>query len=104
MSHTTDKLEGFEELLEATGRTFTHGATPFRGLVKRLHPESEEFDLTPTDDDSVLVSAFRSEVPVNALRVGANLSDSDGFRYRVTRIQRSPNSLIVRMECVVLNP
>lgn len=104
MSHTTDQLEGFQELLQATGRTFTHGATPFRGLVKRLQPESEEYDLTPSDDDSVLISAFRSEIPTDALKVGASLTDEDGFLYRVTRLHRSPNTLITRVECAVLNP
>lgn len=104
MSHTVDQLEGFEELLEATGRTFTHESRSFRGIVKRLQPESEEYDLTPSDDDSVLVSAFRSEIPTDAMKVGASLTDEEGFHYRVTRIHRLPNTLIARLECIVLNP
>jgi hypothetical protein len=104
MSHATDQLEGFADLMDATGRSFLHGTEPFRGLVKRLKPESEEYDLTPTDDDTVLLSAFRSEIPAAALKVGATLTDGEGFIYRVTRLQRTPNHLIARLECVVVNP
>ncbi|MGC9452651.1 MAG: hypothetical protein ACP5I4_14525 [Oceanipulchritudo sp.] len=104
MSHTTDQLEGFEDLLAATGRVFLHNTEQFRGLVKRLQPDTEEYDLTPTDDDTILLSALRSEIPAAAVKVGASLSDADGFSYRVTRIQRTPNSLIARVECAVLNP
>lgn len=104
MSHEADQFEGFEDLLEASGRVFLQGTEQFRALVKRLQPENEDYDLTPTDDDSVLVSAFRSEVPAGAIAVGQSFSDSEGFQYRVTRIHRSPNSIITRLECIVLNP
>lgn len=104
MSHEADQLEGFEDLLEATGKGLLHGTTQFRGLIKRLQPQGEEYDLTPTDDDAVLISALRSEIPAEALKVGASITDNDSFFYRVTRIQRSPNSLIARIECAVLNP
>ena len=61
----------------------------------------------PATQDGIelqLVSAFRSEIPSDALKVGASLTDEDGFLYRVTRLHRSPNSLIARVECAVLNP
>lgn len=104
MSQDADQLEGFEELLEAFGRTLISGTEQFRGLVKTLNPETEAFDLTPTDDDSVSISALRSEIPATVVRPGASLTDSDGFSYRVTRIRRSPNQQVVRVECAVLNP
>lgn len=104
MSHTTDQLEGFEDLLQVAGRDFLHGNSSFRALVKRLDPLSEDFDLTPADDDSVLICAIRGQIPTDALKVGTSFSDTDGFVYRVTRIHRSPGSLVARLECTVLNP
>jgi hypothetical protein len=104
MSADADHLEGFEDLLDISGRVFALGTEQFRGIVRTIEPDTEEFDLTPTDDDSVILSALRSEIPNTALKVGVSLLDSDGYRYRVTRLRRSPNQLITRLECVVLNP
>jgi hypothetical protein len=104
MSQATDELEGFLELLAATGQTLAFGAVSFRGLVKRLQPATEEYDLTPNDDDSVMISALREDLPAAALKVGAGLSDAAGYHYRVTRLHRSPGSLIARLECIALNP
>jgi len=104
MSASADHLEGFEELLDVAGRLFLFGTEQFRGLVKTLEPASEEYDLTPTDDDTVLLTAFRSEIPPAAIKVGVSLTDAENFVYRVTRIRRSPNQLVVRLECIVLNP
>ncbi len=104
MGTSTDHLEGFEELLEVAGRVFQFGGEQFRGLVKTLEPVTEEYDLTPTDDDTILLTAFRSEIPTAAIKVGMSFTDPDGFAYRVTRIRRSPNHLVVRLECIVLNP
>ncbi len=104
MSFESDQLEGFRELLETSGGQFVHPSGEFRGLVKRMNPDNEEFDLTPTDDDRVQVSGLRSEVPVEIVKVGASFSDNDDLRYRVTRIRRSPNQVAVRLECEVVNP
>jgi hypothetical protein len=104
MSASADHLEGFKELLDVAGRVFHFGTGQFRGLVKTLEPVTEEYDLTPTDDDTVLLTAFRSEIPPAAIKVGVSLNDLDGFIYRVTRIRRSPNQLVVGLECIVLNP
>jgi hypothetical protein len=104
MGTSTDHLEGFEELLDVAGLLFLFGSDQFRGLVKTLEPATEEYDLTPTDDDTVLLTAFRSEIPPAAIKVWVSFTDPDGFAYRVTRIRRSPNHLVVRLVCIVLNP
>jgi len=104
MEQAIDHLEGFTELLEASGRTLVTGQESFRALVRTLRPKSDSFDLSPTDNDTVLVSALRDTAPASAVRVGASLSDEQGFCYRVTRLHRSPNRAIVQMECVVVNP
>lgn len=104
MSASADHLEGFEELLDVAGRVFFFGTEQFRGLIKTLEPVNEEYDLTPTDDDTVLLTAFRSEIPPAAIKVGMSFTDPEGFAYRVTRIRRSPNHLVVRLECIVLSP
>lgn len=99
-----DHWEGFEELLQVAGRTFQFGTEQFRGLVKTLEPSAEEYDLTPTDDDTVLLAGFRSKIPSIAIKVGVSLTDSEGFIYRITHIRRSPSQEIVRMECTVQQP
>lgn len=104
MSHAADQLEGFQELLSAIGHQFIAGSDSFSGILKRQSPETEEFDLTPTDDDSVLIAALRNDVPGSVLRVGSGFSDHQGFFYRVTRIVRLPHQQIVQFECIVLNP
>jgi len=104
MSHEADQLEGFKDLLDATGQALWHGPNEFRGLIKRLRPQTEEYDLTPTDDDAVLVSVLRAEIPTEALKVGGSITDAEGTFYRVTRLHRSPRSLVARIECTVLNP
>lgn len=104
MGTNTDYLEGFEELLEAVGQVFEFGNEQFRGLLKTLETSTEEYDLTPTDDDMVLLSALRSEIPKAAVKVGISFTDPNGFAYRVTRIKRSPSHLLVRLECTVLHP
>ena len=104
MSFESDQLEGFRELLETSGGLFVHPSGEFRGLVKRMNPENEEFDLTPGDDDRVIVSGLKTEVPAAVVKVGASFTDSDDLRYRVSAIRRSPNQVAVRLECEVVNP
>ena len=50
------------------------------------------------------VTAFRAEIPDPARRIGAHLHDAEGVRYRVTRLRRSTNRALVKLECVVLHP
>lgn len=104
MGTNADHAEGFEELLDVAGRVFLHGSEQFRGVLKTLEPDTEGYDLTPCDDDTVSLTAFRNEIPASALKVGVSLTDSEGYVYRVTRLRRSPNHLLVRLECIVLNP
>lgn len=104
MSFESDQLEGFRELLETSGGQFIHPSGEFRGLVKRMTPEDEEFDLTPGDDDRVQVSGLKTEVPAEVVKVGASFTDSEDLAYRVTGIKRAPNQVAVRLECEVVNP
>lgn len=104
MSFVADQVEGFEELLAAAGSTFSSAYGPFRALVRKLEAETEDYDLTPSDDDAVRISALRSEIPVELVALGAGFSDEAGFQYRVSRLQRPPNHALVHLECTVLNP
>lgn len=104
MGQHSDHIEGFSELLEADGRTLQHSEEDFRALVRTVRPPEESFDLSPTDNDAVEVTAFRDEIPDPARRVGAHLQDAEGVRYRVTRLRRSTNRALVKLECVVLHP
>ena len=104
MSFEADQLEGFRELLETSGGLFIHPSGEFRGLVKRMNQDNEEFDLTPGDDDRVQVSGLKSEVPVEVVKIGESFTDSDALSYRVTGIRRAPNQVAVRLECEVVNP
>ena len=104
VSWSDDHLEGFGELLDASGRTLVAAGVSFRAIVRTVQPPNESFDLSPSDNDAVMVSALRADIPAAAIQVGAGLTDEDGFRYRVTRLHRSPNRQIVQLQCTVLNP
>lgn len=104
MEIEADHLEGFEELLNMSGRLLLFGTEHFRAVIKTLEPPAEAYDLAPTENDSVLITAFRNEIPSAAVKVGISLTDSDGFFYRVSRLKRSPNHPLVKLECTVLNP
>lgn len=104
MGTGADHLEGFLELLEASGRSFLFGGESFRGLVRTLEPDTQRYDLSPNDDDTVQLMALRAAIPREAVRLGARLSDAEGYLYRVTRIRRAPNHLVVRLECALLQP
>jgi hypothetical protein len=104
MSHTADEREGFAELLAVAGQPLSVDGESFTGLLKRLSPEDAAYDLTPNDNDQARIAAFRDGVPAAALRVGAHLSDSGGFHFRVVRIARPANREIVHLECVIVNP
>ena len=104
MSFESDQLEGFRELLETSGGQFVHPSGEFRGLVRRIEPENEAFDLTPGDDDRIQVSGLKTEVPAEVVRIGSSFVDSENFSYRVTGIRRSPNQVAVRLECEVVSP
>jgi hypothetical protein len=104
MSFAADHVEGFEELLAAAGSEFDSDFGSFRGLVRKVEPESTDYDLSPSDDDAIRISAHRTEVPPELISLGASFRDEAGFHYRVNRLQRPPKYNIVHLECTVLNP
>ena len=81
MGTDEDHLVGFEELLNVAGRVFEFGTEHFRGLVRRMNPENEAFDLTPGDDDRVIVSGLKSDVPAEVVKIGASFTDSEDLSY-----------------------
>ena len=104
MSFNEDQREGFLELLDATGQTFLYETEQFRGVAKTLEPKPEEFDLTPSDDDQIQVSVLGDEIPDGLKRIGETFTDGDGVFYRITRMRKSPNSILVRLECKLQMP
>jgi hypothetical protein len=104
MVNSADHLEGFNDLLAAAGRVFLHGTVQFIALVRDSTPDNERYDLTPTDDDAVDVTALRSDFPDGLPRVGAFFTDAENIEYRVMAIRRPPNSITVRFTCQVTHP
>ena len=99
MNHA-DHLEGFTELLEATGVAFTFGDATFNGVLKTLEPKPQAYDLTPGDDVAVQVSLLSADAPEGLARVGQSFTGLNGAAYRVTRVRPVGTSGVLRLECV----
>lgn len=100
----SDQVEGFSELLDVAGSRITWDGREFAALVRTLQPQEERYDLTPGDDNTVGVRAFRSAFGETLPTIGACFVDELGTHYRVTRIIRTPGDLTVTFECEVNYP
>jgi hypothetical protein len=102
--HNSDLLEGQLELMTASGRDFLFGEVPFTALVKDASSlEDESFDLTPGDDDEVVLTALRSSFPTTP-QIGDSFVDAYGATYRIKSIRRPPNHITIRFHCQVTFP
>lgn len=99
-----DHSEGFTDLLEIAGTDFQYQGQAFRGLLNRHEPQQEAFDLTPTDDDAVIVFTDPNLLPEGLLKVGAYFSDVMEVQYRITKMKRPPGKPFVQLECTLLTP
>jgi hypothetical protein len=99
-----DQTEGFQDLLDISGRVYLWGTVQFRALVRDSAPDYERHDLTPTDDDAVEITALRSDFDDGLPTVGAFFTDAENIEYRVLVIRRPPNSITVRFTCQVTHP
>jgi hypothetical protein len=102
--HEQDSAEGFAELLDAAGVVLTLDGTPLKALLRTTPPESNRYDLSVGDDNSVqvrvLASAFQGGVPV----AGSSFGGEDGTTYRIRRIARSPSRVLITFDCELCQP
>jgi len=104
MSAKSDSIEGFAELLDAAGVVLTLDGAPLKALLRTTPPESNRYDLSVGDDNSVqvrvLAAAFPSGLPV----AGSSFTDESGTTYRIRRIARSPSRAIITFDCELCQP
>ena len=98
--HTEDSLEGFAELLNAVGVDLHYGQESFRGVLSTEQPTSKPYDLTPGDDQAVMISAFASSFS-SPPEIGDYIEDDSGNHYRIKARQQRPGQLLIRFSCDV---
>ncbi len=97
-----DQTEGFQTLLDASGRQLTFKVNdddvPFTALVARQDNEAQPYDLDPGECQTVTVSLFKSVFdPLPT--IGSYFKDDEGGRYRIKARRPNPGRPVVKFVC-----
>ena len=98
--HTADALEGFSELLDVVGVDLSYANNPFRGVLSTEQPDEKPYDLTPGDDQVVMISAF-ADAFSSQPAIGDYFEDNNGNHYRIKSRRQRSGQLIIRFSCEV---
>lgn len=93
-----DTLEGFGELLEASGIVLTFGGVQIRALLAREANTAQAFDINPADVQTVVLSVFKTDLP-SVPDIGSYFEDDESGRYRVTAHRPCPERAFARFVC-----
>ena len=102
--HEQDSVEGFAELLDAAGVVLTLDGVSLKALLRTTPPESNRYDLSVGDDNSVQVRVLASTFSGGVPALGSSFTDEGGTTYRIRRIARSPIRAIITFDCELCQP